>query len=65
MAYLVPDLLIRPIFFSPRCKLTPIGRPQFVNNIPQNNPHLIIDFNNIYDILNIIKDDMKGELIWK
>ena len=33
--------------------------------IPKNYFNLPIDFNFIYDILNIIKNNKKGEFIWR
>lgn len=40
-------------------------RPMAATTIPKNYSHFSIDFNFIYIILNIIKVNKKGELIWR
>ena len=46
-------------------KVTQQQRPITANASSKNNFYFLIDFNIIYDILNIIKVNKKGELIWK
>ena len=46
-------------------EVTQQQRPMTANAIPKNYFYFPIDFNIIYDILNIIKVNKKGELIWK
>ena len=40
-------------------------RPMAATTIPKNYSHFSIDFNFIYIILNIIKVNKEGELIWR